>query len=104
MIFSRNPIKKYEIGLPCMLDEVVGRIVAESGDGSWGEINGQNMYSMPLFATPHGTVFKTGVLKLSQITSDGLEKLREYDKELIESGSEMYAGYYTISINEGKPQ
>ena len=89
---SENPITEYYKGMPCMLDEIVGKIVDESIDGSWGYINGVKMYSIPLFATPHGTIIKTGVMKLSKITDEGLQKLKEYENQVIEKGDELYGG------------
>jgi len=79
-------ITKYEKGYPCMLGEVVGRIVGESGEGSWGYTNGIKMYSIPLFATPHGNVIKTGVLYLGEITEEGMKKLEEYEVDAKEKG------------------
>ena len=90
-----NPIKNYTRGYACMLGEVIGRIVGESEDGSWGNINGVDMYSIPLFATPHGTVIKTGVLYLSEITPEAKEQLIAWEKELDEEGKEMYANKLT---------
>ena len=87
---SQNPIKEYYKGLPCMLGEGVGRIVGESGEGGWGEIGGVMMYSIPMFCSPHGTMIRTGVMKLSQITEDGLKKLKGYEDELIAKGDIPY--------------
>lgn len=86
-------IKNYYKGMPCMLGEVVGKLVGESNEGSWGIINGVDMFSIPLFSTPHGTVIKTGVLKLSDITEDGMNRIIELEKQAIEDGVELYAGY-----------
>jgi len=88
---AKNPLKKYEKGLPCMLGEIVGRIVGE-GEGSWGYINDVHMFSIPLFATPHGTVIETGVLYLSEITEEGMKKLEDYEKDVKTQGKELYAG------------
>jgi len=89
---AKNPIKKYEKGLPCMLGEVVGRIIGESEEGSWGEINGEKMFSIPYFSSPHGTVVETGVFYLSEITDDGMKILEGYEKELIDGDKELYSG------------
>lgn len=89
---SENPITEYYKGMPCMLGEIVGKIVGESDIGSWGEINGVKMYSIPLFATPHGTLIKTGVMKLSKITEEGLKQLSEYEKQAIGDGEKLYCG------------
>jgi hypothetical protein len=95
LLGSKNPIDEYYNGLPCMLGEVVGKIVGESGEGSWGQINGSEMYSIPLFATPHGTIIKTGVAKLSKITDEGLAKLLEHEQEVMISGKQLYDGKIT---------
>jgi len=92
LLGSKTPIDNYYKGMPCMLGETVGKIVDESEDGSWGQINGIKMFSIPLFSTPHGTIIKTGIMKLSKITDDGLAKLSEYEKEILEKGDELYGG------------
>lgn len=89
---AKNPIKKYSTGLSCMLGEAVGKIVGESEEGSWGKINGENFFSIPLFCTPHGTVIKTGVFYLSEITKEGLKRLEQYEKEALEKGEKLYNG------------
>ena len=91
-LISENPIKKYEKGLPCMLGDVVGRIVGESEKGSWGNINDEGMFSIPLFSTPHGTIIEVGVLYLSEITDEGMEKLLEYEEDVKSKDDELYAG------------
>lgn len=85
-------INDYYVGMPCMLGDTVGRIIGESDEGSWGRINGIDMFSMPLFATPHGTVIKTGIFYLSPITNDGNDKLSFYENLAKEEGIELYAG------------
>ena len=92
LLGSKTPIEEYYKGLPCMLGEVVGKIVGESDEGSWGEINGVKMFSLPLFATPHGTIIKTGVMGLSKITDEGRQKLSEYEKQVIYNGDKLYGG------------
>ncbi len=89
---SDNPIDNYYKGMPCMYGEVVGKIGGESDDGSWGKINGIKMYSIPLFVTPHGTIIKTGVMKLSKITKEGETILLELEKQVIDEGGELYGG------------
>ena len=93
LLGSKTPIEEYYKGLPCMLGEAVGKIIGESDEGSWGEINGVKMFSIPLFATPYGTVIKTGVMKLSKITDEGLSKLAEYEKQVVDNGDELYGGH-----------
>lgn len=92
MEISKNMIKEYKKGLPCMMGEVVGRIVGESEEGSWGEINGIEFFSMPLFSTPHGTIIKTGVMYLSEITDEGIDKLLKHEEDVKVSGDELYGG------------
>ena len=89
---AKNPISKHYMGMPCMLGEMVGRIVGESDEGSWGIENGERCYSIPLFSTPHGTVIKTGKFYLSEITEDGLKQLSIYENELKGEGDVLYAG------------
>lgn len=93
-LLSENPIKKYEKGLPCMLGDVVGRIVGESEKGSWGSINDMEMHSIPLFATPHGTIIETGVFYLSEMTDEGMEQLLEYEMDALKKNGHgsLYGG------------
>ena len=86
-------INNYYKGKPCDLNGVFGKIVGESEAGSWGEINGEKMWSIPLFCTPHGTVIKTGVAYLDEITPSGLQQLEELEKQAKEKGNVLYAGY-----------
>lgn len=92
MMIASNPIKEFRLGLPCMLGEVVGRIVGCGDDGSWGYINGVETFSRPLFCTPHGTVIKVGVLYLSEITDEGVIKLKSYEDESMRENGEVYSG------------
>lgn len=90
-------LSKHHKGLPCMLGDIVGRIVGESNIGSWGDINGERLFSVPLMATPHGTIITVGRFYLNEITEDGMERLLAYENELMSSGSEMYAGLIHFS-------
>ncbi len=86
-------IQKYEKGYPCMLDNsIVGRIVGEHESGTWGEIDGRKYFSIPLFATPHGTIIQTGLFTLSDITNEGVERLEKYEKECKDKNIELYGG------------
>jgi hypothetical protein len=85
-------LDNYYKGMPCMMGEAVGKIIGESEKGSWGVINGIEMFSVPFFATPHGTIIKVGVLKLSKITEEGLIKLSEYEQQVIDKGDDLYGG------------
>lgn len=94
-MITNNILDDYYVGMPCMLGQVVGKIVGESDEGSWGEINGVKAFSIPLFSTPHGSVIKTGFLKLSKITEDGLELLEKYEGMAKENPEKFkyYGGY-----------
>lgn len=94
-VISSNPIKEYKHGLPCMLGDVVGRIIGESEKGSWGYTNEIKMFSIPLFATPHGTVIQTGVLYLSEMIEESMKKLIEYEDDVKSKNDELYAGKLT---------
>ena len=92
LFMSKNPIDNYYKGMPCMLGETVGKIIGESDEGSWDEINGIKIFSIPLFFFFYGTIIKTGVMKLSKITNEGLQKLSEYEKQVLNEGKELYGG------------
>lgn len=89
---SDNPIKKYELGMPVMLGEVVGRIVGESDKGSRGIINGEEMPSIILVSTPHGSVLETGIFYISEIDDEGMEKLIGFENDCKDKKQELYAG------------
>ena len=95
-MITNNLLKKYEHGYPCMLQDVVGRIVGESENGSWGMVNGIHMFTIPIFATPHGTTIQTSVLYLSEITDDGMKTLLQYEADAKEKKMLLYAGKYTV--------
>lgn len=85
-------IKTTEIGYPVMLGEAVGRIIGYDENGSWGNVNGIDLFSLPKMGTPHGTVIKTGLAHLREITPEGLEKLQEYEQELRNDLKPLYNG------------
>ena len=89
---AKNPLKKHYKGLPCMMGEVVGRIVGEHESGSWGEINGEKVFSVPEFSTPHGTLIRTGRFYIDEISEEGMKRLLAYEEELKLQGKVMYAG------------
>ncbi len=86
-------IDNYYKGMPCMFGTVVGKIVGESEEGSWQKINGVNMFSIPLFATPARTVVKIGLSYLTKITVEGLGKLNQCESEIINNGGAVYGGH-----------
>ena len=53
------------------------------------------VYSIPLFATPHGTIIKAGIHFLEDISESGMERLKQYEKHVIDDGEELYGGYLT---------
>lgn len=83
-------LDEYYIGMPCMLGDVVGKIVGESEKGSMGVINDVQMFSIVLFGTPHGTIIETGISHLSKITEDGAVKLFELECEAKRTGHQLY--------------
>jgi hypothetical protein len=93
-----QPIDDYYKGMPCVLRGIVGRIVGESEEGSWDTIGDKRMYSIPLFSTPHGTVYKTGISHLSKIDDMGLEKLNEFEKDALSKGGSFYANYLKLPV------
>lgn len=71
--------------------EIVVRIIGEDESGSWYE----GMFSHPLVATPHGTVIRTGLFHLSDITDDGMKRLLDYEKDVRDAGLPLYGGRLT---------
>lgn len=91
-MIAENRITEYYKGLPCEFSGVYGRIVGESKKGSWGKINGVDMFSIPLFCTPHGTVIEIGVLRLTKINDNSMKKLLELEEEAIKENIIIYNG------------
>lgn len=87
---AKNILKTTNIGQPVMFGEAVGRIVSYSDKGSWGTINGSDLYSVLIVSTPHGSEIESGVLFISEITSEGLEKLEAYESELNQKSKPLY--------------
>jgi hypothetical protein len=84
-------------GLPCMMGDVVGRIVGEHESGSWGDVNGIRVFSVPLFSTPHGNVVKTGRFHLHEISEKGYLQLKEYERMALSlPEDQFYHGYLTF--------
>lgn len=100
---SKNPLQEHYLGLPCMLGDVVGRIVGEHESGSWGKINGFQVFSVPEFGTPHGTIIKNGRMFLSEITEEGKKILQAYEDEAAKEGKQLYAGRL-IAFNNSKKE
>jgi hypothetical protein len=77
-------INNYCTGYPCKMgstgNEVFGRIIGEHEDGSWGEINGKKMFSIPMFCTPGGNILKTGIVHLKDLNEEDLEKLYGFEQ------------------------
>ena len=78
-------IKHYIKGYPCKLGSgdtiVLGRIIGESGNGTWGSVNGEKAFSLPLFSTPQGIKIKTGVFHLYDLEDKDWKKLTNLEKE-----------------------
>lgn len=89
------PIKSYELGMPVGLGKVVGRIIGESKEGSRGLVNGVEMPSIILISTPHGSVIETGILYVSEVDDEDMDKLRAFEKDCREQKRELYAGVLT---------
>lgn len=94
---AKNPLKKHFKGLPCVFGEAVGRIVGESEKGSWGIINGIEVFSVPLFSTPHGSITYAGRFYLEEIDEDNMKKLLEFEEDARanEELESIYAGRLT---------
>lgn len=87
---------KYEIGLKCMIGDVVGRIVGhKEGCAMMG-----GEPSIIKFSTPHGTILESGRAYVKPITEEGIEILLAYENELINEGKELYAGLLSSEKNE----
>lgn len=90
-----KPITAYHKGKPCVMRGMVGRIVGESEeDGSWGEFNGFKAFSIPLFATPHGTVYRSGLGYLGDCNEEQLKLLAEYEQDAKDKNLKLYAGKF----------
>lgn len=85
-------IKNTELGYPVMLGDAVGRIVGFHESGSWGWLNGVELFSVPKFSTPQGAIAKTGLGHLREITPEGLDKLEEMEQELRDEMKPLYCG------------
>ncbi len=92
---AKNPLKKHYKGLPCMFGESVCRVVGEHENGSWGEINGERVHSVPLIASPHGTILKAGRFFLDEITEEGMVKLLAFEQDALANNVELYGGKLT---------
>ncbi len=98
---ATNPINNHYIGLPCMLDEVVGRIIGHVDGCFWGFLNSeQSVPSQVLFCTPSGTVISTGRMFVGEITVEGLQKLMKFETELLDSDEELYGGHLNGLLKE----
>ena len=98
MTLAKNPLKKHYIGLPCMFGEAVFRVIGEHESGSWGNINGEDVFSVPLIATPHGTIIHSGRFYLDEITEEGMQKLIAFEEHAKDQGKELYAGKYNPKL------
>lgn len=74
-------LKSTDIGTPCRLTTLIGRIVEHDPDGSKGAVNGVVMHSIVLVGTPHGSVIKSGISHLEPLNREELEKLALLERE-----------------------
>lgn len=93
-------INNLEIGDPCMMGEVVGRIIAAAEGCEWREINGKLVPSQVIFSSPHGTMVKTGRFHLQPITEEGMSRLEEYEKDAVKQTGIMYRGEWPSKNKE----
>lgn len=89
---AEKPVGTSAFGHPVMIGEAVGRIVGHASNGSWGVINGKPQHSVLEIGTPHGSVITSGRMFVSEITPDGLERLKSHESILIGEGKEPYGG------------
>jgi hypothetical protein len=99
MINFENMPDKYEKGTPVKIGNVVGRLVGESPEGTWIDVNGITYWSVPLFATPHGQVAGVGIYHVEKLNPEDLARLLKYEQDV---EGELYGGYYDPS-QEGHP-
>lgn len=93
--FGKNPIKQDYKGMPCMLGDMVGRIVGEDEKSSSIKVDDKKLFSVLLFSTPHGTIIKAGRFLFSEITKEGMEKLLEYENDSNIKPENFYSGKLT---------
>lgn len=89
------PLSGYYVGKPCVMqNQIVGRIVGESDQGSWGVIYGFKAYSVPVFGSPHGTLTECGVGYLGDCNEEQLKLLAEYEQDAKDKNLKLYAGKF----------
>jgi hypothetical protein len=89
-------ITQYKKGYPCRFGGVVGRLLGESGEGSWSPDG--KFYSIPLFGTPHGTVIKTGIEHLDDMDEEGVNLLLHLEDRALTESKSFYAGYLDAQL------
>lgn len=74
---------KIQIGAPFSVRGVLGRISGSAGDKyETAEVNGiAGVPSNVLLCTPHGTVIKTGIFYLKELTDEEIKRLKEYESD-----------------------
>lgn len=90
MDLAQNRITSTELGKPVMIKSIVGRIVAHAEEGSSGIINDKEIFSILEISTPHGSLIKSGVMFIDEITPEGLEQLKKYEQELVKENKPLY--------------
>lgn len=98
MQIAENPIQENYIGLPCMLGEAVGRIVGyDKNCTTLIDHNNNTLYSIVLFATPHGSVIQSGRFYINEITDEGMKQLMEYEEDAkIKNNGKLYDGRISV--------
>ncbi len=94
-MISTKSIRKHFLGMPCMMGNVVGRIIGEEDGCIWQEFDGEKVPSIIKFSTPHGTITSCGRFKVNEITVEGLKKLLELENEVYQSNGKLYNGKLT---------
>jgi len=89
-------ISKYENGYPVKIKTnakgIIGRIVGQCEEGSWGETNGIKAFSISEIATPHGSILKSGLFHLEDLDDFEMKLLLQYEDDARKNGLELYAG------------
>jgi hypothetical protein len=95
---QKHMITNYFTGFPCKLgkdsegDIVFGRIIGETEKGSWNNVNDIDMFTIPKFCTPGGTVIETGLFSLYDLDDKDWEKLKDFEEQ---SADKKYNGLFT---------
>lgn len=75
-------LTNYYPGMPAHFGEAVGRVTGPVEGCAEGYVNGVLMPARVYWRTPHGTVIKTGIAHLKEMTVDGMERLLDHEASL----------------------